>query len=85
MAECDYAGCNKPVPQHILDKGGRFCGTPCRQAAHREQGKAIPGRVQSVSRCGDGACVVVLRVPAPFYTRLGTYPPGTEIDLIERD
>lgn len=81
MTTCAYGGCNKPVPQHILDRGGRFCSTPCRAADHREKGKSVPATVQSVSRCKDGASVVVVRVPSEFYSKLEPYTPGYALTL----
>lgn len=85
MTSCAYDGCSKPVPQHVLDRGGRFCSASCRGADHRERGKTIPARVASCGRTRDGGCYVVVRVSGDFYGKLARMHPGHELDLLERD
>ena len=70
----------------ILDAkpGQRFCSANCRAAHHRQHGKAASGKVQGISPCGNGDCVVVVRVPADNSARPRAWSPGQPIDLLER-
>lgn len=85
MTTCANGGCSREIPPHKLERGARFCSATCRAADHREHGKLIPGRVQSVSRCADGCCVVVVRVPSAFYGRLERYQPGAGVEIVGGD
>jgi hypothetical protein len=84
-ARCAYGGCEKPVPDHVVAKGGRFCSASCRQADHRERGKSIPAQVDGASRYSNGDVCLVVRVSSAFYARLHAYAPGLAIDLLERE